>query len=181
MLEVNLDERPDLIDAKNYFTFSYFARGINFVDMMKLKKENIMEDKFEYMRSKTKGRFVVKILQPVRELLDYYLSKDSTTDYVFPILLKNDLTPIQIENRKHKTLSKFNRELKELAKLAKVEKNVTSYVIRHSYATNSKQLGISTDVISQSRGHSNVDITNSYLKEFENDVIDDANEKLLHF
>lgn len=180
MLEVNIDERPDLVEVKNFFTFSYFTRGINFVDMMKLKKESIMEDKFEYIRSKTKGRFIIKILPPVRTILDYYLSR-SSTNYVFPILLKNDLTPMQIENRKHKMLKKFNNDLKELAMLAGVEKNVTSYVIRHSFATNSKQMGISTDVISQSMGHSNVNITNSYLKDFEDDVIDDANEKLLIF
>jgi site-specific recombinase XerD len=87
---------------------------------------------------------------------------------------------MQIENRKHKTLSKFNKNLKELAKLAKVDKNVTSYVIRHSFATNLKQLGVATDLISASMGHANLDITNSYLKEFENNVIDDANEKLLY-
>ena len=181
MLDVNIVERPDLVEVKNYFTFSYFTRGINFVDMMKLKRESVMGDKFEYIRSKTKGRFIVKILPPVRTILDYYMSRNSITDYVFPILLKNDLTPIQIENRKHKTLSKFNKDLKELAKFAEVDKNVTSYVIRHSFATNSKQIGISTDIISQSMGHSNVNITNSYLKDFEDDIIDDANEKLLLF
>lgn len=181
ILDVDLANRPDLIDAKNYFIFSYFARGINFVDMMKLKKESIQDDNIEYIRSKTKGRFVIKIMPPVQIVLDYYLSQKSTTDYLFPILLKNDLTAIQIENRKHKTLSKFNKDLKTLAILAEVEKNVTSYVIRHSFATNMKQLGVATDLISQSMGHANLDITNSYLKEFENNVIDDANQKLLHF
>jgi site-specific recombinase XerD len=181
ILDVDLSERPDLIDAKNYFVFSYFARGINFVDLMKLKKENIQGDNIEYIRSKTKGRFIIKIMQPVQEVLDYYASKNSLTDYVFPILLKNDLSPIQIENRKHKTLSKFNKDLKQLALLAKVDKNVTSYVIRHSFATNLKQLGVATDLISTSMGHSNLEITQSYLKEFENNIIDDANEKLLNF
>ncbi|UOV42434.1 site-specific integrase, partial [Flavobacterium psychrophilum] len=103
ILDVDLSERPDLIDAKNYFVFSYFARGINFVDLMKLKKENIQGENIEYIRSKTKGRFIIKIMLPVQEVLDYYASKNSLTDYIFPILLKNDLTPIQIENRKHKT------------------------------------------------------------------------------
>lgn len=181
ILDVDLSERPDLIDSKNYFIFSYFSRGINFVDMIKLTKDSIQGESIEYKRSKTKGRFIIKILPPVQAVLDYYASNNSMTDYIFPILLKNDLTPIQIENRKHKTLSQFNKNLKELAKLAKVDKNVTSYVIRHSFATNLKQLGVATDLISASMGHANLDITNSYLKEFENSVIDDANEKLLHF
>jgi integrase/recombinase XerD len=181
ILDVDINERPDLIDAKNYFIFSYFCRGINFVDTMKLTKDCIQGENIEYKRSKTKGRFVIKILPPVQAVLDYYTSNNSMTDYIFPILLKNDLTPIQIENRKHKTLSKFNKDLKELAKLAEVDKNVTSYVIRHSFATNLKQLGVATDLISTSLGHSNLEITQSYLKEFENSVIDEANEKLIHF
>ena len=179
ILDADLAERPDLIDTKNYFIFSYFTRGVNFVDLMKLKKESIQGENIEYIRSKTKGRFIIKIMPPVQKVLDYY-SSNNITDYIFPILLKNDLTPMQIENRKHKTLSKFNKNLKELAKLAKVDKNVTSYVIRHSFATNLKQLGVATDLISASMGHANLDITNSYLKEFENNVIDDANEKLLY-
>lgn len=181
ILDVDISERPDLINTKNYFIFSYFTRGVNFVDLMKLKKENIQGENITYIRSKTKGRFVVKILPPVQDVLNYYLENDNDTSYIFPILLKNHLTPIQIENRKHKALSRFNKELKELAKLANVDKNVTSYVIRHSFATNLKQLGVATDLISTSMGHANLDITNAYLKEFENEVIDNANEKLLNF
>lgn len=41
------------------------------------------------------------------------------TNYVFPILLHNVLTPIQIGYRKHKILSQYNRALKILAKKAK--------------------------------------------------------------
>jgi len=181
ILDVDLTDRPDLINAKNYFTFCYFARGFNWVDTLKLKKTDIEAGYIVYVRSKTKGRFMIKILPPVQEVLDYYQLLDNNTKYVFPILLKDDLTPAQIENRKHKTLKKFNKDLKELAKLAKVAKNVTSYVIRHSYATNLKQLGVSTDKISQSMGHSNLEVTNSYLKDFETEEIDIENEKLLTF
>ncbi|MEY3330108.1 MAG: hypothetical protein RLZZ115_2993, partial [Cyanobacteriota bacterium] len=115
---------------------------------LRLKKSDIQDGYVTYIRSKTKGRFMVKILAPVQEILDYYILQERNTSYVFPILLKDDLTPIQIENRKQKTLKKFNKDLKELARLAKVAKNVTSYVIRHSYASNLKQLGVSTDKIS---------------------------------
>ena len=71
--------------------------------------------------------------------------------------------------------------LKSCKTCAKVAKNVTSYVIRHSYATNLKQLGVSVEKISQSMGHSSVEITNSYLKDFETEEIDFENEKLLNF
>lgn len=181
IIDADLSYRPDLINAQNYFVFSYFVRGINWIDMLKLKKENIQDDYIVYIRSKTKGVFKVKVLTPVKKVIDYYLAQNNSTEYVFPILLKDNLTPLQIENRKQKTLKKFNADLKELAKVAKVAKNVTSYVIRHSYATNLKQLGVSVEKISQSMGHSSVEITNSYLKDFETEEIDIENEKLLNF
>ena len=170
---------PHLIDTKNYMVFCYYMGGMNFVDMMKLRWDNIQLDRILYIRSKTKGRFSVKMLEPVKEVIAYYKNQNRCTDYVFPLLLKENLTPIQVENRKHKTLSRFNKELKEIAKIQGVEQNVTSYVIRHSFATNLKFAGISTDLIGESMGHADVSITQAYLKEFKDDIIDDAMAKLL--
>jgi integrase len=179
MEALNTDKNPHLIDAKNYMLFSYYMGGMNFIDVMKLKWENIQGDRILYIRSKTKGRFSVKMLAPVGKVIDYYKSQNRATDYVFPILLRDNLTPMQVENRKHKTLSKFNQQLKEIAKIQGVEQNVTSYVIRHSFATNLKFAGISTDLIGESMGHHDVSVTKAYLKEFDDEVIDNAMNKLL--
>ena len=84
-----------------------------------------------------------------------------------------------MEYRKEKTLKKFNKDLKRIAELCEIDAKITSYVARHSFATNLKQKGVSTDVISEAMGYQNVAITQAYLKELENSVIDDAVEKLL--
>jgi integrase/recombinase XerD len=179
MEALNIGENPELINTKNYMLFSYYMGGMNFVDLMKLKWENIQVDRISYIRSKTKGRFSVKMLAPVKKIITHYKAEKRLTSYVFPILLKDNLTPIQIENRKHKTLSKFNKQLKEIAKIQGVHQNVTSYVIRHSFATNLKFAGISTDLIGESMGHHDVSVTKAYLKEFDDNIIDDAMSKLL--
>ncbi|WP_417201398.1 tyrosine-type recombinase/integrase [Bizionia sp.] len=181
IVELDLKEFPKLINSKNYFLFSYFTRGMNFVDMMHLTWDNIHGDNITYIRSKTKGRFSIKVLKPVQKILNAYPKKNTPTNYIFPILLKENLTPTQIQNRKAKTLKKFNKDLKEIAVLAGIDKKITSYVARHSFATNLKQVGVSTDIISESMGHQNINITNAYLKEFDSDVINEANEKLLLF
>ena len=177
----NFDEvkYPNLREAKHLFVFSYYTRGMNFYDIMKLTWSNIIDNKICYSRSKTKGKFIIKILQPVQEILDYYKEVNVKTNYVFPIILNEGLTPIQIENRKAKKLKRFNSDLKKIAQLVGIDKPMSSYTIRHSYGTNLKQLGISVELISQSMGHQNVSITSAYLKDFEDDIIDDANEKLL--
>ncbi|AXG73516.1 site-specific integrase [Flavobacterium arcticum] len=179
MEAINTQKYPHLINTKNYLVFSYYMGGMNFVDMMKLKWDNIQGDRIQYIRSKTKGKFTVKMLEPVKQIIAYYKAQNRPTKYVFPILLKEDLSPVQIDNRKHKTLRRFNKQLKEIAEIQGLEQNVTSYVIRHSFATNLKFAGISTDVIGRSMGHADVSITQAYLKEFKDDIIDDAMSKLL--
>ena len=60
-----------------------------------------------------------------------------------------------------------------------LDKSISSYTARHSFATHLKYAGISTDVIGESLGHKDVNVTRAYLKEFEDDVLDTAMKKLL--
>ncbi len=179
IIDLDTSKHPHLIDSKNYFLFSYYTGGMNFYDMMKLTWDNIIEDRIVYVRSKTKSRFTIKILEPVENILNYYKNQNRKSPYVFPIILNPNSNPMQLENRKNKTLKKYNKDLKEIAKLCNIEEKITSYVARHSFATHLKQKGVTTDVISEAMGHQNVAITQAYLKELENEVIDDAMKKLL--
>ncbi len=179
IIKLDLSGHPRLINARNYFVFSFYTRGMNFADMMKLQWKNVIDDKIYYTRSKTRTNFQIKILLPVQEILNYYRNMISNTSYVFPILLRDEMTPAQLENRKKKTLKQYNKDLKEVAVLCGINKSVSSYVARHSYANSLKQKGISTDIISESMGHQNIAITQAYLKELDNSLIDEAMEVLL--
>jgi site-specific recombinase XerD len=177
--DLDLEENPSLVNTRNYFIFSFYTRGMNFTDMMKLEWKDIDQDKIYYTRSKTKGNFQIKIVLPVQEILSHYKQFSKGTKYVFPILLKNSLMPSQIENRKHKVLLRYNKELKEIAKICEINKPISSYVARHSFANCLKQKGVATDIISESMGHQNLAVTQAYLKEFDNSVLDDAIEILV--
>lgn len=176
--EVDLSERPDLIEAYNYAMFSFYTRGMNFTDMVHLKWVDIQDGRIYYTRSKTKGQFSIQITEKIQQILDYYKAQDRKTGYVFPILLNVGMTHQQIANRKHKVISRYNRKLKIIAKLAGVDKEISSYTFRHSFATILKKTGTSTDIISELMGHSDVRVTMTYLKEFENDILDDAAKTL---
>lgn len=175
---LDLTDHPTLVNSRNYFIFSYYTRGMNFHDMMKLTRNNITDGKISYIRSKTKTSITVKITDPVQEIIEFYKDK-SGTKYILPIILSEDSTPLQLEYRKEKTLKRFNSDLKKLANLCGIDSTLTSYVARHSFATNLKHKGISTDIISEAMGHQNIAITQTYLKELESSVIDEAVEKLL--
>lgn len=177
--QLDLSEYPSLIDTRNYFIFSFYTRGMNFADMATLKWSDVSDDRIYYTRAKTKRNFQIKILPPVQEILNYYRGKRNQTDYVFPILLEKDMTFSHLENRKRKILKRYNKRLKEIASLCDIDKPLSSYVARHSYANSLKQKGISTDIISESMGHQNIAITQAYLKELDNTLVDEAMEVLL--
>ncbi|NDI98704.1 site-specific integrase [Flavobacterium sp. LaA7.5] len=177
--ELDENKYPHLKQAKQLFIFSYYTRGMNFYDILKLTWQSIEKGTIIYTRSKTKSNFRIKILPPVQDILDELKNKSFATSYIFPLLLKDDLTPLQIENRKAKTLKKYNKDLKLIAEAVGITQKLTSYVARHSFATNLKELGESTEIISQAMGHTDIKITMAYLKDFGDDVIDKSHEKLL--
>lgn len=179
--KVDLTGQPHLLEAYNYFLFSILTRGMNFQDMMLLKWSNIRNGRIYYTRSKTKGKINLEIIPSVQKILDYYKAQNRPTQFVFPILLKEDLSPQQIAYRKQKVLRRYNLKLKEIAKLAGVNKSITSYVARHSFATILKMKGTPIEKISEMMGHSDVSITIAYLKEFSDEDLDIENRKFNDF
>jgi integrase/recombinase XerD len=176
---VDLSANQNLRLARDLFVFSYYSRGMNFVDMMRLTWSDIQDGKITYVRAKTGHAFVLKVVPPVQAALDFYQSLQNKTRYVFPILLHDELTPKQIEDRKKKVLKRVNKQLKEIGDLLGIRKNLSTYVARHSFATNLKYAGVSVSVISETLGHSSAAVTETYLKQFEDTLLDDAVELLL--
>lgn len=168
--------------AKDIFLFSYYCQGINLTDIAYLRWNNIIQDRLLYQRAKTGKDFNLKLLEPAKRILESYrpFSGNLATNFIFPILDQGrHTTPIQIDNRIHKLTGQINRGLKEIARQAGIEVPLTTYVARHTYATVLKTSGVSIAVISEALGHNSEAITQTYLKSFENEVIEAANEFLL--
>jgi integrase/recombinase XerD len=172
---------PKLKLSKDLFMFSYYTGGMNFKDMMLLDYKNIYNEnnRIEYIRSKTNTLFDFKLNSKAKEIVEYYKTYNIGTKYIFPILLKDDLTPTQIANRRHKTISQFNKDLKTIGLICNIDFDLTSYVARHSFASNLKFKGTATDIISEALGHQNLKVTQTYLKRLENAVIDSAMDSLI--
>lgn len=160
--------------AKDVFLFSYYSGGINFADIIELKQTNIVNGRLQYSRKKTKSMFDFKLHPKASIIVDKYNSIPKTTNYIFPILLKNDLTPIQIFNRKHKILSRVNICLKHIGFLCNIQTDITTYTARHTMASNLKRAGVSMEVISEVMQHSSVKVTQHYTSRLEDNIISDA-------
>jgi integrase len=175
------DEAPHLAQSVRLFTFSYYARGMNFVDMAHLKPENIVDGRIEYRREKTKrkGRdaeFSVKVSEPLAEILAAFDGQEGP--YLFPILGEAHATDKQKWNRIRKCLKAVNADLKEAAEVVGIRTNLTTYVARHTFATTWKRKGASVEMISEAMGHSSVQVTTGYLGRFHSEVLDKADAML---
>lgn len=170
-------------DAKNYFLFSFYTRGMNFTDLALLKPENCQDGRITYTRAKTRNRkiFTMAILEPVQTIIDYFaLHPLKSKNYLLPILDdEKHPTEKQKKTRVQSLLKKVNRDLKTLGTDAKIQTPITTYVARHSWATIMKTKGTTTAVISEAMGHPDEKTTQIYLEDFENSVLDEANRKLL--
>ncbi len=170
-----------IYNAQKYFMFSFYCRGINFIDMSFLKWEDLKNNRLEYIRKKTKKRLTIGLLEPAIKILEYYKEHnyDGEDGYIFPILKRTYITSKSVENKTNKILTTVNTDLKIIAVQCKLKIPLTTYVARHSYATIMKLNGASTAIISESMGHESERITQVYLDSFENVVLDEANKLIL--
>ena len=103
----------------------------------------------------------------MNSLLNHNSQEGDYPDYLFDIM-KGDKKRKDKETYKEyqSALRRFNNQLKSLSKELHLKSTVTSYTIRHSWATNAKFQGISIEMISESLGHKSIKTTQTYLKGF---------------
>ncbi|POY37147.1 hypothetical protein C3K47_08805 [Solitalea longa] len=181
--DLKLKEGTGLHFAQQVFLFSFYMRGMNFIDMAFLEWSDIHNNEIHYTRRKTGQLFTIPLNQYAAEILKFYKNTSHNDKYVFPIL--NDsihITEKQKYTRKKTVIKKVNDNLKEIAKLIGEEDlKLTTYVSRHSYATNLKRSGVATGIISEALGHQTEQQTQTYLDEFEKGVISSAEAKIFDF
>ncbi|MCF0198627.1 MAG: site-specific integrase [Bacteroidaceae bacterium] len=69
--------------ARDLFLFSFYCRGMAFVDMAHLTRDSISNGSLCYHRQKTRQQIVVKWEQPMQEIVDRYANGSR---YLLPIL-----------------------------------------------------------------------------------------------
>ena len=74
----------------------------------------------------------------------------------------------------------INKHLTNFGKLIGSNEAITSYVFRYSYANLAKRLGFSKDIIAEALGHEYGNpVTGIYLEQFDMNVVDEMNEKII--
>lgn len=164
---------PNLDFARDMFLFSFYMRGMSFVDMAYLKRTNLRNGILSYRRCKTGRQMFVKWEMCMQEILDKYQTNE--TDYLLPIIRMQGR-----ERTQYRNMQRFvNNHLKKISTMAGLQMNLTMYVSRHSWASIARSQNIPLSVISEGMGHDSENTTQIYLASLDNSSIDKANEMIL--
>ncbi|MGM9780188.1 MAG: tyrosine-type recombinase/integrase [Prevotella sp.] len=154
--------------------FQFLAMGMPFVDIANLKIRDIKNGYFEYRRHKTGVTVRVSIKKELATLINKYKTK-ANGRYLFPII--NDEGD-NFSCQAHRSLVRYNYQLKKICKKLGIPA-VTSYVIRHSWASYAYQEDVKLPVISKALGHTQTFTTLTYIKGPDDDKVAEANSIVL--
>lgn len=161
--------------ARDLFLFSFYTRGMSFVDIAYLKKTDLNNTYLIYKRKKTGQELKIAWRKEMQELVDRNSSKDGV--HLLGILDENSEKSLRFQY--HYTQCIINTALKRLGKQLNLETNLTMYVARHSWATIARQKNIPLSVICDGMGHNSEKTTQIYLQSVDAEAIDRCNDKLI--
>ena len=172
--DLDLTLQPDMDLARDLFMFSFYTRGMSFIDMAFLKKKDLRDGILSYRRHKTGQLLSVKWETPMQELVDKY--DTSGTPYLLPVIMDNEKDGRrQYKNQAHR----INRNLKKIGQLLGLTSPLTTYVARHGWASIAKSKNIPLSIISEAMGHDSESTTRIYLASLDTSVVDNANSLIL--
>jgi len=177
LLRLELPGTKGIALARDLFVFSFYARGMAFVDMAYLKKTDLCKDRIVYCRRKTGTRLEIRMEPCMARIVEKHSARCRCSPYLFPVLTETD--PEAAYRQYRNKLGRYNVLLKELAALAHFEGVLSSYVARHTWATEARNKGVPLSVISAGMGHASERTTRIYLAAIDNALIDEANHRII--
>jgi len=195
-----LEEKYDIeledgkIEKLNYYEigarYEEIARGYAQIMMKDFntnrfkKAEAVALESGRKLKEKYSKYFMKVVYLLNRGLLEY--AERHPNDFVFPVLKNEDFENVEFDqntrltkyqyNQLQSKEAMYNRNLKKLQAFFKIDINLTSHISRHTYAS----LLFDRDPsmlyeISKGLGHTNLKITEAYLKSFDAEVVDKPN------
>lgn len=160
--------------ARDLFLFSFYTRGMSFVDMAYLRRSDIQQGILVYRRHKTGLRLSMAWLPEMEKIVVRY--HEDGQPYLLPIIKRG----VEDERRAFKTMQyRVNYALKSLGRILGLPRPLTMYVARHSWASIAQASHVPLPVISAALGHTSERTTRIYLEAIAAHRVDEANEKVI--
>ena len=163
--------------ARDLFLFSYYTRGMSFVDIAFLRKGDVRNGVLRYRRRKTGQEMRMAWRPCMQEIVDRHPSKDGK--HLLGIL-DEGMAGRSLRWQCHAVQGRVNRWLHLLVERIRLGKPVTMYCARHSWATIAREKHVPMSVISDGMGHRSEKTTRIYLRGIDAEEIDRCNDLLIN-
>lgn len=174
---LDLSRKPSLDFARDIFMFSFYTRGMSFVDIAHLRKSDLRNGFLTYNRRKTFQSLTIQWERPMQAITDRYAEQTKGSAYLFPIITGESRVD---RNRYEQTLQRINRNLKRIGTMIGLSTPLTTYVARHSWASIARNMAVPLSVISEGLGHDSDKTTQIYLDSLDTSMINKANRKIIN-
>ncbi len=169
---MDLKGLPELDFARDIFMFSFYTRGMSFIDIAYLKKKNLNNGILRYNRQKTGQPLAIRWENEMQEIVEKY---DNQSEYMLPIISNPDNKRKCYKSAAHR----INNNLKKIGSILGLGIPLTTYVARHSWASIAKSKNIPVTTISDAMGHDSEKTTRIYLASLDTSDVDNANSSII--
>ena len=176
-------DNPEQEYSRDIFLLAYYCNGCNFVDLLRMRWDQIIGNYILFMRKKTettRKNNIKDIVVPVDEKLQSVLNKVGDKDSPFILgLVKEGYSESFFENKNHKIKQQINKHLTDISEKLKLSVPLNLSKARDCYASTLMRRGKSRDDIGQMLGHSNSIVTEHYLSSIDAERTFEINSVLL--
>lgn len=174
------------IKYRDIFMLGFYLIGINIIDLCHLKHQSVVNGRIEYYRAKTGKFYSIKIEPEAAEILEKYKGKNYLLDILdrysnykdYAQKLNNNVREIGEVKLIEKRIKGKKRIVKERKPILPY---VTTYWMRHTWATVAHKIDIPKDVISMALGHEfGQKVTGIYI-DLDMEKVDEANRMVIDY
>lgn len=160
-------EDPKQEYARNIWLCLYYANGINVIDLLRLRWDNVEYNHIHLIRKKTettRKSNIQELTIPLTPELKYYINLvgDPTSPFVLG-KIKEGYTETALRNRKNRFRQEINTELKKISTSLKLTVPLIMASARDCYASSLNRMGVPREFISNMLGHNDPRTTSHYL------------------
>ena len=150
--------------------------GMNFNDMLKLKREDFVNNGIVYKRSKNKRNYDFELHPKAVRVIKIFenFPEHSDAGYIFPFIMKEHDTAQKIDVRIDSALKDFNEDSKAMASAVGWNKDFTSNTLRHGFASHLNEADVAIKIIQEALEHETQAQTRVYLDDIEDSIITNA-------
>jgi len=176
------DDQP-IAYARDLFLLQVYMRGMRIGDILQARSEDFVDGRFNYVTDKGNKNMGLKLIPKAQSIVDKYYMR---FERLFPFFKWEPNKKLTLfENKQERLALKgacttiINKHLKEIAKLANIDKPLTTHIARHTFARMAIDKINNPMVTMELLGHSSLAVHQGYLNDIRrDDVLDQANDSI---